>query len=412
MQNQPTADIIEQIRDIPFYQDSVARGWFPVLGKTEVSRGFPDGWLTPRVAAALASGEAEFALSAGADPGRLRFVRPPSFPLKSAYRLWSTHPDLSATWREGCRRVSLTTLPAGGPLPRARAHTAARDSYAPARGREREPDRRTVRLGLRVDPERWERDEVAGVIGELRSEQRRHPLGRYHLDGPGAQLAQLVRAARRQGLWDRFPRPASVVTAYGYTPVNVRRYLEREFACPVVDLFGGSEVGHLYSGDSGGHYRPFLDRMSVEFAPLAPGSGLHRLIVTSVRNPYMPLIRYRTGDCVRPVGPGADAVRGVRFCGRAAEVLPTPCGPVSQGDLDDRLTAVSPRIFLSQLRTTGPRDTRLLYTTFDGEPLDGAESTRLAEGVGELTEFRCEIAHRTGIPIGASGKYAWLVRER
>ncbi|MFF3554272.1 hypothetical protein ACFYXL_12755 [Streptomyces tsukubensis] len=406
MQNQPTADIIEQIRDIPFYRDSVARGWFPVLGKTEVARGFPDRWLTPRVTAALASGEAEFALSAGADPGRLRFVRPPSFPLKSAYRLWSTHPDLAATWREGCRRVSLTTVPAGGDPP------CAVPKRMPRTHRAEEPDRRTVRVGLRVDPEQWERGEVEGVLGELRSEQRRHPLGRYHLDGPGTQLAHLVRTAHRQGLYERFPRPASVVTAYAYTPVNVRRYLERQLSCPVVDLFGDAEVGHLYSGDSGGHYRPFLDRMSVEFAPLAPGSGLQGLIVTSVRNPYMPLIRYRTGDCVRPVGAGPDAARAVRFCGRAAEVLPTPRGPVSQGDLDDCLAAVSPRIFLSQLRTTGPRDTRLLYTTFDGEPLCGAESAQLADCVGELTEFRCEIAHRTRIPIGASGKYAWLVRER
>ncbi|MGV9310644.1 hypothetical protein ACWDR0_00425 [Streptomyces sp. NPDC003691] len=409
MKNQPTADIVEQIRDIPFYRDSVARGWFPVLGKPEISLGFPDRWLTPRVTAALASGEAEFALSAGAEPGRLRFVRPPSFPLKSAYRLWSTHPDLSATWREGCRRVSLTAVPAAGHPAWAAGAPRPRVRHTPP---ERTPDLRTVRIGLPVDPDRWERGDVERALGELRSEQRRHPLGRYHLDGPGAQLAHLVRAAHAHGLGGRFPRPASVVTAYAYTPANVRRYLERQLACPVVDLFGDAEVGHLYSGDSGGHYRPFLDRMSVEFAPLAPGSGLHGVIVTSVRNPYMPLIRYRTGDCVRPVGPGADAARPVRFRGRAAEVLPTPAGPVSQGDLDDRLAAVSPRIFLSQLRTTGPRDARLLYTTFDGEPLGGDDTAELALRMAELTEFRCEIAYRARIPIGASGKYAWLVRER
>lgn len=423
MESQPPADIVEQIRDIPFYRDALSRGWFPVLGKSDISRGFPDGWMTPRLRAALESGEAEFAYGGGADHGRTRIVRPASFPLRSSYRLWSAHPDLAPTWHQGCRRVFLTSVPSTEPGVRATGAVGGRTGprggsrrrgespRGPGAGR---PDRRTVRFGLRLDPERWGRGDVEHMLAAIRSEQRAHHRGWYHLECSGIRLAQLVRKALAWGLWDRFPRPATVVTAYEYTPVNVRRYLERQLGCPVVELVGSADLGCLYYSDSGGRYHPFLDRLSVELVPLAPGTnnGLHGLVVTSVRNPYMPLIRYRPGLCVRTLGGGADPTRVVRLCGRESELLPTADGPVSQGDLDDRLTAVSSRIFLSQLRTTGPREARLLYTTFDGEPLDPARHEALTDSVGDLTGSRCAIEHRARIPIGACGSYTWLVRER
>ncbi|MFE0424401.1 hypothetical protein [Streptomyces sp. NPDC058953] len=422
MESQPSADIVEQIRDIPFYRTAVSRGWFPVLAKSDISRDFPDGWMTPRLKAALESGEAEFAYGGGADHGRTRIVRPASFPLRSSYRLWSAHPDIAPTWHQGCRRVFLTSVPSTEPGVRAAgpaggrtgprgggARRRAEPPRGPGTGR---PDRRTVRFGLRLDPERWGRGDVEHMLAAIRSEQHAHPRGWYHLECSGVRLAQLVRKTLAWGLWDRFPRPASVVMAYEYTPVNVRRYLERQLGCPVVELVGGTDLGCLYYSDSGGRYHPFLDRMSLELVPLAPGSALHGLVVTSVRNPYMPLIRYRSGVCVRTLGTGPDPARVVRFCGRESELLPTAAGPVSQGDLDDRLAAVSPRVFLSQLRTTGPREVRLSYTTFDGEPLGPAKDDALAASVGELTGSRCAVTHRAGIPIGACGSYTWLVRER
>jgi phenylacetate-CoA ligase len=211
------------------------------------------------------------------------------------------------------------------------------------------------------------------------------------------------------GLLDAFPAPASIIHAYEYTPANVRRFPRRHFVCPVIDLFGSTELGYLYYSDRDGRYWPYLDRMSVELLPVAPGSTIHQLIVTSVRNPYMPIVRYRSGDCVRTLNGTPDPAAITQFRGRQKELLSTPNGPVAQSDLDRHIADASPRIFLHQLHLHG--DATLLYTTFTGEPVGATEGAALRQRIGELTGRHCRIEHRTHIPVGRSGTYSWLATQ-
>ncbi|MFB6894128.1 hypothetical protein ACFCX4_33010 [Kitasatospora sp. NPDC056327] len=413
MNAQPTADVVDRIRDIPLYRDSIERGHFPILEKPEIARGFPDNWMTPGLAAALEAGEAEFVLSTGTNHARMQIIRPPYFLLNSYYRLWSEHPDIADTWSEGCRRVSLTTVLATEHVARVnsrkRGEEPAGGAAAEPPARDRWLDARTFYLNLGLDPDHWQRADVERMIAEIRDAARAHPRGRYHLDCSSSHLAHLVRKAVAWGLWADFPRPASIVHAYEYTPANVARYLREHFDCPIVDLFGSTELGYLYYSDRDGRYLPHLDQMSVELVPVAPGSTIHSLIVTSVRNPYMPLVRYRSGDCVRTEDGSTDPERIVRFCGREKELLPTPGGPVSQGDLDDFVSVVTPRVFLHRLYVGGPTDEAVLRcTTFDGAPLDAAETDALAANVRQLVGRPCRVEHHAHLPIGASGKYAWL----
>ncbi|MDT0457930.1 hypothetical protein RM550_19675 [Streptomyces sp. DSM 41527] len=408
MDGQPTAEVIEQIRDIPIYRASLAKGHFPLLDKPEIARGFPDNWMTPRLAAALESGEAEFVLSTGTHHARMQIIRPPYFLLHSYYRLWSEHPDIADTWESGCRRVSLTTVLATEHV--ARVNAARRGTPpdpVPALA-DRQLDARTSYLNLRLDPALWERDDVVRMLREIRAAGRAHPRGWYHLDCSGYHLAHLLRKVAEWGLWDDFPPPASIIHAYEYTPVNVRRFLHQHFACPVIDLFGSTELGYLYFSDRRGTYRPHLDKMSVELHPVAEGSTIHQLIVTSVRNPFMPLVRYRSGDCVRTVDGTPDPEKISQFCGREKELLDTPHGPVAQGDLDRCIGEASPQVFVYQLQLTGEGTAQLVYTTFDGTPVEPERATALEEAIGELTGRRCRLDHRPHLPIGKSGKCAWL----
>ncbi|MFG2492488.1 hypothetical protein ACGFSD_15750 [Streptomyces caniferus] len=408
MDGQPTAEVIEQIRDIPIYRESLTKGHFPLLDKPEIARGFPDNWMTPRLASALESGEAEFVLSTGTHHARMQIIRPPYFLLQSYYRLWSEHPDIADTWESGCRRVSLTTVLATEHVARvnaARRGTAPEPVPALA---DRQLDARTCYLNLRLDPALWERDEVVRMLREIRAAARAHPHGRYHLDCSGYHLAHLLRKVAEFGLWDDFPPPASIIHAYEYTPVNVRRFLHQHFVCPVIDLFGSTELGYLYYSDRRGTYWPHLDKMSVELHPVADGSTIYQLIVTSVRNPFMPLVRYRSGDCVRTLDGTPDPGKIAQFCGREKELLGTPHGPVAQGDLDRCISEASSRIFVYQLQLTGDTAARLVYTTFDGTPVEPEHAAELEDSIGALTGRRCRLEHRPHLPIGKSGKYAWL----
>ncbi|WP_424216944.1 hypothetical protein ACN20G_33150 (plasmid) [Streptomyces sp. BI20] len=434
----PAPEVVDFVRDIPLYRPALDRGHFPVLEKPEIACGFPDNWMTPRLAAALAAGEAEYVLSTGTNHARMRLIRPPYFLLHSYYRLWSEHPAISATWRAGCQRVSLTTVLATEHVARVNARRRTGNptpdpdpgpDQGPDQGpgpaaiehltlEERRLDERTVYLNRRLDPGRdWDRAEVVRILAEIRRVAAAHPEGAYHLDCSGYHLAHLVRHARALGLWDpaRFPRPASIVHAYEYTPLTVRRYLRRHFDCPVVDLFGSTELGYLFHGDGEGRYHPHLADMSVELLPVAPGSGIHSLIVTSLRNPHMPLVRYRSGDCVRTEDGSADPTRIVSFCGREKELLAGPDGPVAHGDLDALVAEHAPGTFLARLdlpADDAPRGTRavLRHTTFDGAPTPAGPADRLATAVGALIGRPTTLAHHEHLPIGPSGKYPWLRR--
>ncbi|NLU68198.1 hypothetical protein [Streptomyces sp. HNM0574] len=411
MNGQPAPHVVDRIKDIPLYRSSVAQGYFPILEKSDIAAGFPDNWMTPALAAALESGEAEYVLSTGTNHARMRLIRPPYFLLRSYYRLWSEHPELSRTWEQGCSRVSLTTVRATEHVARVNARKrGAEPDPAPEPG-ERWLDERTLYLNLELDPALWERADVERMLAEIRTVQQAHPQGLYHLDCSSYHLAHLMAKADEWGLWDAFPAPATVVHAYEYTPLNVRRLLVERFGCPVVDLFGSTELGYLYYSDGSGRYRPYLEDMSVELLPVLPGSTLYSLIVTSVRNPHMPLVRYRSGDCVRTDDGSPDPERIVRFSGREKELLVSRNGQVAQGDVDDRVAAASSRVFVYQLHRLNGEECTLCFTTFDGQPLSGPETEALRGGLAELTGMRCEVQHREHIPIGTSGKYAWLVNH-
>ncbi|MFK0247795.1 hypothetical protein ACIQUM_24145 [Amycolatopsis azurea] len=405
------AEMIDQVRDIPLYRDSVRTGEFPVLEKAAIADGFPDNWMTPELRAALDSGEAEFVLSTGTNHARMQLIRPPYFLLKSYYRLWSEHPELARTWELGCPRVSITTVLATEHVARVNAKARGEAAAEHPTLADRRLDDRTVYVNQTLDPALWSRSDVERMLDEIEQTRAAHPEGRYHLDCSSYHLAHLALKARAWGLDDRFPEPDSIIHAYEYTPDNVARFLRARFACPIVDLFGSTELGYLYYSDGQAAYRPYLDQMKVELIPVEEGSSLFSVIVSSVRNPYMPLIRYRSGDCARTVDGSPDPTRIARFCGREKELVRVGSTLVCHGDLDRWIGECAPSIFLYRLRVGEGSDAELEYTTFDGVPIDPAVSAALVDALSKNLELSTTPAWREHIPIGKSGKYAWLHPE-
>lgn len=411
MESQPTADLIERVKDIPLYQQSIAEQFFPILEKPAIALGFPDNWMTPRLATALETGEAEFVLSTGTNHARMQIIRPPYFLLKSYYQLWSEHPDIRFTWQQHCQRLSLTTKLATEHVMRVNARKCGVCCAETASSDMRRLDKRTSYLNQKLDPAMWARADIECMLDDIDAARQTHPHGLYHLDCSSYHLVHFLLKLAEYGLEDRFARPASIIHAYEYTPANVRRFLLEKFSCPVIDLFGSTELGYLYYSDRHGRYTPYLDSMHLELAPFETSSTIYSLIVSSVRNPYMPLIRYRSGDCVQTADGSADPEKIFRFCGREKEMLRTSHGIVSHADFDDLIHAVSPDIFVYQLRQDENARACLHYTTFNGAALPPQETTGLQSRIHEAIGLDCATLHCAHIAIGQSGKYAWLARS-
>ena len=82
---------------------------------------------------------------------------------------------------------------------------------------------------------------------------------------------------------------------------NLKSRLERAYFCPVIDLYSLTETGPIACWDaSGDGYRVLPHDIFVEALDpqgrAVPEGQRGEITVTGGRNPFLPLLRYRTGD--------------------------------------------------------------------------------------------------------------------
>ena len=130
----------------------------------------------------------------------------------------------------------------------------------------------------------------------------------------------------------RFPSVRFILASYEFVSVVHRRILEQVFGVPVFNLYGSTETGHLLMEDDAGRMRASHENALLEIVE-ADTRGAGDLVVTTLTNEYMPLLRYRIGDLVE---------RGVRsekpswrVHGRSRDTLRHRAGQrVTTGDVD------------------------------------------------------------------------------
>ena len=113
-----------------------------------------------------------------------------------------------------------------------------------------------------------------------------------------------------------------ILGSYEFVSVVHRRILERVFGVPVFNLYGSTETGHLLMENECGEMKPGLETAFLE--NVEPDErGVGHLVVTTLTNDYMPLVRYRIGDLVeRQERPYGDEL----FCPRTFERRVVPPG--------------------------------------------------------------------------------------
>lgn len=103
----------------------------------------------------------------------------------------------------------------------------------------------------------------------------------------------------RRGL--RFPSVNFILCSYEFVSVVHRKILARVFGVPVFNLYGSTEAGHLLVEDELGEMRGCAENIFYEIVS-RDERGLGELVVTTLTNEVMPLLRYRVGDLVQCVG--------------------------------------------------------------------------------------------------------------
>ena len=151
---------------------------------------------------------------------------------------------------------------------------------------------------LNLNPGSWRaRTDPQGFFDDMAA-----PL----ITGDPAAFSEMARQGIRA-------RPRAMLTTALTLCAALKKKLMAEYRCPVIDWYSVTEsgpVGYACRCDSGFHVLPhdiFVEVVDEQGHPVAEGQT-GEIAVTGGRNPYLPLLRYRTGD------------RG------AMDFSPCPCG--------------------------------------------------------------------------------------
>jgi phenylacetate-CoA ligase len=97
-----------------------------------------------------------------------------------------------------------------------------------------------------------------------------------------------------------FPSLKFILCSYEFTSVVHRKILTRVFGVPVFNLYGSTETGHLLMEDEHGEMKQSYDTAYLEITD-TDARNIGDLVVTTLSNDYMPLLRYRIGDLAEKI---------------------------------------------------------------------------------------------------------------
>jgi len=173
-------------------------------------------------------------------------------------------------------------------------------------------------------------------------------------------------------------RPETVLLSADYVPESVIQAITAAWGCRVLTHYGMTETGFgggVQCGERRGyHLRDadlLLEIVDPETGRLLPAGQTGEVVLTTLRNEAMPLIRYRTGDIARllekPCSCGANLPQLDKVTGRWANTISLPNGgSISIHQLDEIMFAIPGlRGYQAQL----PADGELVQTVDSQEPI-------------------------------------------
>ncbi len=354
----------ELYQTIPGRADLGARDWLrlPFVTRREMGLNFPHNFLRDGVelSTLLDRAEVELEHTSGTSGERQ--------PLLLGVGWWGEQESRalrlnSFVWREleqhpTARRAVLASPSCGGGLCN-QGQTTARE--------------RTEELVLLLSTSRqpwlWSDSEWDRIVREILAWE---PL---FLDADPVYATALARHCLRRGV--RFPSLRFVLSSYEFVSAFHRAAITRALDVPVFNLYGATETGHLLMEDESGILRASTETAWLEIVqPDAKGVG--ELVVTTMTNEYMPLIRYRIGDLALRTRLNSDMAWELH--GRVRDALRRDDGTwLTTRQVDECLRPVT-GILHYQCVQDAAGNVRIRYIPDDVSP----ESQELSEAVDQL----------------------------
>lgn len=232
------------------------------------------------------------------------------------------------------------------------------------------------------------------------------------LQGYASILAELARFIIDRGM----PMPGTLAGVYSTAEVlapRQRELMEQAFHCPVFNQYGSREIPNIACECRHGNMHVFTDMVALESVPIDEGEEGNRLIVTSLTNRLMPMIRYDIGDSGR-LGEGECAcgspfpLMEVGLC-RKNDLIHAPGGRHIHPSTFNRLLYGLTQIRQYQWIQNAPD--RITLNVVAPSGLDPEIAVALQESIRRdiAPEMTLELNHVGEIRRTASGKHRFVI---
>lgn len=221
----------------------------------------------------------------------------------------------------------------------------------------------------------------------------------------------------------QLPNLKQVITISENLKPEVRSAVHDAWGVALVDIYSTREIGYIaLQCPDYEHYHiqsehVLAEVLNEEGQPCAPGE-VGKLLVTSLHNLAMPLIRYDIGDYVE-VGPPCPCGRGLpviqRILGRTQNMLVMPSGerrwPLLSSANIAAMLEIAPQVRQYQFVQKAPNFIELRLAVH--RPLAADEEARLTEWVGTKlgAPFMVSFTYFDEIPRTAAGKFEDFICE-
>ncbi len=264
---------------------------------------------------------------------------------------------------------------------------------------ERELDEGILFLNQTVDPSLWTDEDVNRIADEL---EEFEPVA---IEADPAYLAFFLVRLRKLG---RRPyQPKFIDLSYEFPSRLHVRTIAREFSVPVLDAYGSTECGFVFMECESGRLHHNAAWSHVEVVPVKGLDGAGVLLVTPLRSSWLNLVRFDTGDLVRPSKEPcpcglADGLVLEGIEGRAKDCLIHADGRLVTVRTVDRALAKVSGLLHYRLVQRSAKDFDLDLIADELEPLDAdAAASALEPVLGARPSARVV----TSLPVEASGKF-------
>lgn len=239
-----------------------------------------------------------------------------------------------------------------------------------------------------------------------------HFIQRYRpvlLQGYASVLSEIARAVIENGL----SMPKTLLGVYSTAEVltdSQRQRMEQAFGCKVFNQYGSREIPNIACECRHGNMHVFTDMVMLESVPM---ENENRLLVTSLTNRLMPMIRYDIGDA-------GCLLDGTCECGlpfplmemalcRKNDLIRTRSGKIVHPSYFNRLLYGQTQI--KQYQWVQHSLSRISLNLVAPQPLGADTLASLAESIHQDidTQISLEVHYFDHIPCTVSGKHRFVI---